>query len=115
MPIAWVTTMGDWGAVLLIGLAGSAHQAWSANLYTTVSDMFPKYAVASITGIGGLAGALGGMLFPFFTGRLLDSFESTGNITAGYNILFNICALAYIVTFLFHHLLAPKFQQFEVR
>jgi ACS family hexuronate transporter-like MFS transporter len=115
MPIAWVTSMGDWGAVLLIGLAGSAHQAWSANLYTTVSDMFPKYAVASIIGIGGLAGAMGGMLFPILTGRLLDSFEATGNITAGYNILFMICASAYIITFLFHHLLAPKFQQFEVK
>jgi ACS family hexuronate transporter-like MFS transporter len=115
MPIAWVTSMGDWGAVLLIGLAGSAHQAWSANLYTTVSDMFPKYAVASIIGIGGLAGAMGGMLFPILTGRLLDSFEATGNITAGYNILFIICASAYIITFLFHHLLAPRFQQFEVK
>jgi ACS family hexuronate transporter-like MFS transporter len=57
IPIYLVTTVGDWTAVLLIGLAGAAHQAWSANLFTTVSDMFPKHAVASITSIGGMAGA----------------------------------------------------------
>ncbi len=64
LPIYLTTTVGDWAAVLLIGLAGAAHQAWSANLFTTVSDMFPKRAVASVIGIGGMAGALGGMLFP---------------------------------------------------
>ena len=115
IPIFMVTRLSDWGAVLLIGLAGSAHQAWSANLYTTVSDMFPKYAVASVIGIGGLAGALGGMMFPVFTGRLLDVFTASGNVTGGYNVLFMICSLAYVVTFVFHHLLAPKFEQFEVR
>lgn len=113
LPIFFVTNVGVWGAVLLIGLAGAAHQAWSANLFTTVSDMFPKYAVASVVGIGGLAGALGGMLFPVLTGRLLDSFTASGNVTAGYAILFTICALAYIVTFALHHLLAPKFEQFK--
>ena len=112
LPIFFVTEMGDWMAVLIIGLAGAAHQAWSANLYTTVSDMFPKYAVASVTGIGGLAGATGGMLFPVFSGRLLDIFTEQGDVTAGYSVLFGICAVAYLLTFLFHHLLAPKFEQF---
>ena len=89
LPIYLTTTVGDWTAVLLIGLAGAAHQAWSANLFTTVSDMFPKRAVASVTGIGGMAGALGGMLFPTFTGKLLDVFKASGNVTAGYAILFS--------------------------
>ena len=63
VPILAVTGASDWGAVLLIGLAGAAHQAFSANLFTTVSDSFPKQAVASVIGIGGMAGAIGGMLF----------------------------------------------------
>lgn len=115
IPIFLVAEVGEWGAVLLIGLAGAAHQAWSANLYTTVSDMFPKKAVASVIGIGGMAGATGGMLFPIFSGRLLDTFTASGNVTAGYTILFTICAFAYVITFLFHHLLAPKFESFSMR
>lgn len=113
LPILIVTDAGDWGAVLLIGLAGAAHQAWSANLYTTVSDMFPKRAVASLIGVGGMAGALGGMLFPVFTGQLLDSFSASNNVTGGYSILFSICAFAYLVTFAIHHLLAPRFEPVE--
>ena len=115
IPIFLVAQVGEWGAVLLIGLAGAAHQAWSANLYTTVSDMFPKKAVASVIGIGGMAGATGGMLFPIFSGRLLDNFTAAGNVTAGYTVLFTICAFAYVITFLFHHLLAPKFESFPLK
>jgi len=115
LPIYLVTSVGDWTAVLLIGLAGAAHQAWSANLFTTVSDMFPKRAIASITGIGGMAGAIGGMLFPAITGTLLDAFKAAGNVTAGYAILFSICAFAYLVAFVINHLFAPRFEQFSMR
>ncbi|MBI5474882.1 MAG: MFS transporter [Ignavibacteriae bacterium] len=115
MPIYAATTVGDWTAVLLIGLAGAAHQAWSANLFTTVSDMFPKHAVASVTGIGGMAGATGGMIFPVLTGKLLDVFKASGDITAGYAILFAICAFIYLIAFGVHHLLAPRFEQFEMK
>lgn len=115
IPIFLVAQVGEWGAVLLIGLAGSAHQAWSANLYTTVSDMFPKKAVASVIGIGGMAGATGGMLFPIFSGRLLDNFTAAGNVTAGYTVLFTICAFAYVITFVLHHFLAPKFVPFQMK
>lgn len=115
IPIFLVAQVGEWGAVLLIGLAGAAHQAWSANLYTTVSDMFPKKAVASVIGIGGMAGATGGMLFPIFSGRLLDNFTAAGNVTAGYTVLFTICAFAYVVTFFLHHLLAPRFENFRLQ
>lgn len=115
IPIFLVAQVGEWGAVLLIGLAGAAHQAWSANLYTTVSDMFPKKAVASVIGIGGMAGATGGMLFPVFSGRLLDNFTAAGNVTAGYTVLFTICAFAYVITFAIHHLLAPRFETFQLK
>ncbi len=111
LPIYAATSVGDWAAVLLISLAGAAHQAWSANLFTTVSDMFPKHAVASVTGLGGLAGAAGGAIFPILCGRMLDKFTAAGNVTAGYAALFSICAFAYLVTFAIHHALAPKLEQ----
>jgi ACS family hexuronate transporter-like MFS transporter len=115
LPILTVTSVGDWTAVLLIGLAGAAHQAWSANLFTTVSDMFPKHAVASVIGIGGMAGALGGMIFPALTGKLLDVFKASGDITGGYAILFSVCAMLYLVTFAINHFLAPRFERFEMK
>ena len=115
LPILAVTQVSDWTAVLLIGLAGSAHQAWSANLYTTVSDMFPKNAIASVIGIGGMAGSIGGMLFPIYSGKLLDRFTAVGNVTGGYAVLFGICACAYLVTFGLHHLLAPRFVPMQLK
>jgi ACS family hexuronate transporter-like MFS transporter len=115
LPILAVTQVGDWSAVLLIGLAGAAHQAWSANLFTSVSDVFPKRAVASVVGIGGMAGSLGGILFPLYSGKLLDRFQASGNITAGYAILFGICGFAYLVAFVINHVLAPRFEPLEVQ
>ncbi|BCU79447.1 MFS transporter [Luteolibacter sp. LG18] len=103
VPIVIVTRVDDWTAVLLIGLAGAAHQAWSASLYTTVSDMFPKRAVASLIGIGSMAGSLGGMGFPLLTGMVLDRF------TNGYAIIFGVCSGAYILAFIVNHVLAPRF------
>ena len=114
VPIVVVTKVGDWMAVLLIGLAASAHQAWSANLYTTVSDMFPKKAVASVIGIGGMAGSAGGFLFPILTGMLLDHFKGQGKITTGYAILFGICGCAYLVAFALHNLCAPSFEPIKL-
>ena len=114
VPILFVTKASPWGAVLLIGIAGAAHQAWSANLFTTVSDMFPKRAVASVVGIGGTAGSLGGIIFPIYAGKLLDKFQASGNITAGYAILFGICGSAYLVAFVVNHLLAPKFEPIDI-
>jgi ACS family hexuronate transporter-like MFS transporter len=110
LPILLVTRASDWGAVLLIGLAGAAHQAWSANLFTSASDMFPVGAVGSVVGLGGMAGSLGGILFPIYSGRLLDRFQEAGNITAGYAVLFGICGSAYLLAFAIAHLLAPQFE-----
>ena len=101
--------------MLLIGLAGAAHQAWSANLFTTVSDMFPKRAVATIVGIGGMAGSFGGILFPLYSGKLLDRFQAAGNVTAGYAILFTICGSAYLVAFVINHALAPRFEPIHLK
>jgi ACS family hexuronate transporter-like MFS transporter len=113
VPIVAATRVGDWSAVLLIGLAGSAHQAWSANLYTTVSDIFPKKDVATVVGLGGMAGSFGGMVFPWLTGRLLDHFHAAGDVTRGYAILFAVCASAYLIAFALHHLLAPRFEPLD--
>ena len=90
-----------WGAVLVIGLATAAHQAFSANLYTLPSDMFPRAAVGSVIGIGGTVGALGGMGMALFTGYILDATDS-------YSVLFAICASAYVLALLVVHLLSPR-------
>jgi ACS family hexuronate transporter-like MFS transporter len=115
LPVLVVTRASDWGAVLLIGLAGAAHQAWSANLFTSVSDMFPEGAVGSVVGLGGMAGSLGGIVFPVYSGRLLDRFQAAGNVTAGYAILFTLCGSAYLLAFVIAHLLAPKFEPIILR
>ncbi len=114
LPVLVVTHVGDWTAVVLIGLAGAAHQAWSANLFTTVSDMFPKKAVASVVGIGGMAGSAGGFIFPILTGMMLDHFKRNGQITAGYAILFGICAFMYLIAFVLNHLCAPKYEPITI-
>lgn len=115
LPILLVTRVGNWPAVVLIGIAGASHQAWSANLFTSASDMFPKRAVATVVGIGGTAGSLGGILFPIYSGKLLDQFQARGDVTAGYAILFGICGSAYLVAFALNHLLAPRFERVEIR
>lgn len=116
VPIVFVPTFSNpWVAVMLIGLAGGAHQAWSATNFTTVSDMFPRSAVASLTGIGGMVGALGGMLFPVATGQLLDHYKALGNLSSGYGVLFTGCAFAYLAALVVNHLLAPRFDPVKIK
>lgn len=115
IPIVLVKDVGNWPAVLLIGFACSAHQAWSANLFTTASDMFPKRAVASVVGLGGMAGSVVGIFFPIMAGRLLDAFKAQHNVSGGYAVLFGLCASAYIVAFILQHLLAPKFEMVQLK
>ncbi|MDP2338975.1 MAG: MFS transporter [Bacteroidota bacterium] len=103
-----------WYAVIIIGIAASAHQAWSANIFTTVSDMFPKRAIASVTGIGGMAGAVGGIMIAKSAGLLFDHFKAAGDIRVGYGIMFMICATAYIIAWFVMHLLVPKFKKIEL-
>lgn len=104
VPIAFAPFAGLWVAVLLIGLAGAAHQAWSATIFTTVSDIFPKKAVATLVGLGSTFGSIGGMLFPIITGMILDHFKHIG-----YPIVFSICSGAYLVAFVANHALSPSF------
>jgi len=103
-----------WAAVALISLAAAAHQAWSANIYTSASDVFPKKAISSVVGIGGMAGALGGILFPLFVGRLLDSYKAAGNIGAGYNLLFMFCGFAYLLAWGVMHFFAPRAKEVKI-
>jgi ACS family hexuronate transporter-like MFS transporter len=109
LPIFFVRGLGMWEAVFLIAFAASAHQAWSASIYATVSDTFPKKAVASVSGLGGFAGSIGGMIFPIVAGMVLDA-----NPTGGYAVLFSFCAFAYVVAFAIHHLLVPKLEMADV-
>lgn len=97
----FITNM--WMAVALLSIATAAHQAWSANMYTTASDYFPKKMLSSVIGIGGMAGAVGGIIFPKIVGSILDHFNALGNKTAGYNIIFVICAFAYLIAWLLMH------------
>ena len=99
-----------WWAIILIGIGASAHQAWSANIFTTVSDMFPKRVVASVTGIGGMAGGIGGMVVSQFAGRLFTYYAEIGHKDTGYTIMFFICALAYLTAWVIMKLLVPKFK-----
>ncbi|MEI6678591.1 MAG: MFS transporter [Mariniphaga sp.] len=109
--------LGDfnmWYAVIVIGIAASAHQAWSANIFTTVSDMFPKRAIASVTGIGGMAGAVGGIAIAKAAGMLFDHYKAAGDIRVGYGIMFMFCAVAYILAWTIMHLLVPKFKKLDI-
>ncbi|WP_028297273.1 MFS transporter [Olivibacter sitiensis] len=99
-----------WLPVLLIGIGASAHQAWSANIFTTVSDMFPKKAVASVTGIGGMAGGLGGVVISKLGGALFDHYKAMGNIQTGYTIMFAICAVSYVIAWTVMKFLVPKYK-----
>ncbi len=108
VPIFAVTQVGNvWLAVLLVGLAAAAHQGWSANLFTLVSDCFPKNAVASVVGIGGMAGSIGAIMFAEFVGRVLQK-------TGQYWLLFLIGSTAYLLAFVVIHLLVPRIRTVEV-
>ena len=97
------TTSSLWLSVILIGIAAAAHQGWSANLFTLTSDMFPKQAVGSVVGIGGMFGAIGGMCIAPLVGYILQT-------TGSYVPIFMIAASAYLIALLVIHLLAPKLE-----
>jgi len=91
-----------WVVVGLVGLAMAAHQGWSANLFTVASDLFPKAAVASVTGIGGMISAIGGALFDVFTGHVVQW-------THSYVLVFAVCGTSYFVALLLLHLMTPRY------
>ncbi|MDR2911793.1 MAG: MFS transporter [Alistipes sp.] len=105
-----------WVPIIIIGIAAAAHQAWSANIFSTVGDMFPKSAIATVTGIGGMAGGLSSMLIQLGAGRLFDHAEATNmrllgseGIESGYLIIFSICAVAYLAGWVVMRTLVPRF------
>jgi MFS transporter, ACS family, hexuronate transporter len=106
--------ISTWFAVFTIAIACSAHAAWSANIFATVSDMFPKKAVATVTGIGGMAGAFGGILIAWLAGMLLKHFSAIGKIELGYGIMFIICGTAYLLAWIIINTLAPKLKRIEM-
>lgn len=114
VPIVFAQILGQlnvWLAVGVIGLAASAHQAWSANIFTTVSDMFPKRAVGSVTGIGGMFGSLGGILLSALVQKnLFVYYRGIGQIETAYYIMFIICGAAYLLAWLIMHFLVPKME-----
>ncbi len=116
MPIMLAQYINNlWIVVGLVSLAASSHQGWSANILTTIGDDFPKSVISSLVGIGTMAGAVGGILFPIAVGRLLDHFKMMGDINTGYDILFIICGCAYITAFLLMTLIAPRQKTVEVK
>ena len=112
-----------WFPIILIGILGAAHQSWSANIFSTTGDMFPKSTVATITGIGGMAGGVGsflinkgsGMLFTY-AGEQGSAFTFAGfeGKPAGYMIIFCICAVAYLIGWVIMKALVPKYQPIVV-
>jgi MFS transporter, ACS family, aldohexuronate transporter len=108
VPIVFASVSGVWVATALIAVAAACHQGWSANLFTTASDMFPKQAVASVVGLGGMAGAVGGMLLSTGAGFLLEW-------TGSYLTLFIISGSAYLTNLLIFHLLVPKMEPADFR
>jgi MFS transporter, ACS family, hexuronate transporter len=110
-PVFFAQSAGvsTWMAVGLISLAASSHQAWSANIFATVSDAFPKKAISSVTGIGGMAGAVGGAFVSVFAGQVLNFFKKAGHIETGYTVMFTIAACAYIIAwFIMFVIASPK-------
>jgi ACS family hexuronate transporter-like MFS transporter len=104
VPIVFASRVSDlWTAVAIISLAAAAHQGWSANVFTMVSDMYPRYAVGSVVGIGGMAGAVGGMFIAKITGFVLQA-------TGSYLVVFLIAGSAYLIALGIVHVLVPRMQ-----
>lgn len=117
LPVVFAQLLGSlnmWLAVFIIGIAASGHQAWSANIYTTVSDAFSKKVVGTVIGMGGMAGALGGLLIAKLAGLLFDHYKAAGNIETGYYIMFIICGIAYVTAWIVMHTLVPKAKRIEL-
>ena len=109
--------ISPWFPVILIGIGGAAHQSWSANIFSTVGDMFPKSSIATITGIGGMAGGLGSMLLQKVAGELFVYSDATQmtflgfeGMPAGYFIIFCVCATAYLIGWCIMKTLVPKYK-----
>lgn len=115
VPVIFVQYFDMWTIVAVLGLAGGAHQAWSASVYTLGSDMFPKSDVASITGLSGMAGQIGSVLFQTAVGFTLSYFAAQGNASHGYDIIFMVCGSAYLAAFVIFSLIIPNIKMVASR
>lgn len=115
VPVIFVQYFDMWTIVAVLGLAGGAHQAWSASVYTLGSDMFPKSDVASITGLSGMAGQIGSVLFQTAVGLTLSWFAAQGNASHGYDIIFMVCGSAYLAAFVIFTLIIPNIKMVSPR
>jgi ACS family hexuronate transporter-like MFS transporter len=107
LPVFLINNLNsEWAAIAILGVAAGAHQGWSANIFTTASDMFPRSAVGAVVGIGGMAGSVGGALLATFTGHVLQR-------THSYSLLFIMASSVYLIALLLMNLLAPKFRRAE--
>jgi ACS family hexuronate transporter-like MFS transporter len=118
VPIIFAQILGSvnmWLAVIIIGLAASAHQAWSANIFTTVSDMFPKKTVGSVTGIGGMFGSVGSVFLSLFVQKnMFVHYRAIHQIETAYYIMFFVCGGAYLLAWCMMHFLVPKMKQVDI-
>ena len=111
IPVVYASITDNlWVSVIIIGIAAAAHQGWSANIFTTASDMFPKQAVGSVVGIGGMAGSIGGMIIASAVGLILENTKSAQFPNGNYFIIFLIAGAAYLLALGFIHLLAPRLE-----
>lgn len=115
LPIVFTKyTHGIWIVIALLGVSVAANQSWSANIYSIVTDMFPAKAVGSVIGIGGMAGAIGSIIFPLAVGFILDYFKRIGHVEVGYNIIFLICSTSFLVAWILIHFITPKMNRAEI-
>lgn len=110
-------TISPWFPVIMIGIGGAAHQSWSANIFSTVGDMFPKSAIATVTGIGGMAGGISSMLLQYVAGELFVYAGNTNMVfmgfegkPAGYFVIFCVCSVSYLIGWVIMKALVPKYK-----
>lgn len=106
--------INPWLAIIIVGIALTCHQGWSSNIYTLPSDMFPKKAVGTVVGLGGMAGTVGAILISRVAGVVLDRYKSIDHIETGYYIMFFISGFGYLAAWIIMHLLSPEMKKAEM-
>jgi ACS family hexuronate transporter-like MFS transporter len=115
LPVMTIRFSTDiWVSIMIVAVAAAAQTIWKGVLLTSVTDQFPKSVVSTVSGIGGLGGAVGGMLAAKGVGILLDGYKAKGDITAGYNLIFVMCGLSYVLAIFLFHMLSPKLSKVNI-
>ena len=115
LPVMAIRFSTDiWMSIMIVAVAAAAQTIWKGVLLTSVTDQFPKSVVSTVSGIGGLGGAVGGMLAAKGVGILLDGYKAKGDITAGYNLIFVMCGLSYVLAIFLFHVFSPKLSKVNI-